>query len=891
MSKSAAVVLAAFFVISAFGYIVLQSNSEDSDDAESKNFQCDDGEYISLELQNNGNEDCSDGSDEDIIDHSKHAHAAPVLEAILVEVEGEQFVTGNVIHDHPMEVRINWVLVSAEGTLSGNNLATDMNGAWTFDIDVENRTQNIYITFRAHNLPEDTWSDNLTITIEADSTEVNNTVGDDGVSENQTGNNTENNTSNNDTNDGDGNYTNNTTFLPPGMHNFTILQSINGEEVNRSVLVHVPSFSDEASSHPLVFGLHGNGGQPSQFVGGWLDDLVEEFGVIAIYPEGVERSWNLGKEASQANEFEFFDEVFSLLSTYSNLDSSQRYGVGISNGAGMLHTLGSYNNSFNGIVPIVTSLTTENQPSEGGSYPAVLQILGEDDGLVPIDGGVGVAGHEFLSANQSLSTWASHNNCTQTPEQNVLNDASYHSLYRNCIEGKTVQGYIVNSAGHSIPPDWNGGLKNLVWDFISLTMGGEEIVVGCMDESASNYDPMANQDSPEMCNYDQEESYDATDLAQFWMDFFQCQTGGDRPAVDDLTTSNVELHQCEVSITLNETHLIITTNGLPNHDFETTLACSQAGDCATAQSYTWSIPRSPVNDTIGGHDSTNCPEANGDKECAPDRGAVAVAINGVPIYGPEDGPGGDAVASHHGVFNEDRQPIELGICHGHAAQGGTYHYHADANCMHWHPEEGESIENDYDDSTIQAVAQNTNDGNHSKVIGVAFDGYPIYGFWGYDEQMNVVEMKSSYQLKAGETGYNGIDSYEYVEGLGHLDACNGHFGPTPDFPQGIYHYHTTMQNGNGEMGFPYFLICYHGEADMSSEAGEGQGGGDGNCDGHGETWGPGIGPPPPGCEGGAGTQSSISQISTELVFDPTVLIILLLCVATGALVRKTRNHP
>ena len=212
---------------------------------------------------------------------------------------------------------------------------------------------------------------------------------------------------------------------------------------------------------------------------------------------------------------------------------------------------------------------------------------------------------------------------------------------------------------------------------------------------------------------------------------------------------------------------------------------------------------------------------------------------------------GDAVAAEHGAYNEDRQPIELGICHGHAAQGGTYHYHADGNCMHWHPENGESIENDYDESTIQAVAQNTYDGNHSKVIGVAFDGYPIYGFWGYDDQMNVVEMKSLYQLKSGETGYNGIDSYEFVEGLGHLDVCNGHFGLTPDFPQGIYHYHTTMQNGDGEMGFPYFLICYHAQRSI--------------CQAmqapakveerivqamvkHGVS---GIGPPPPGCEGGA----------------------------------------
>ena len=49
---------------------------------------------------------------------------------------------------------------STDGISSGDNLATDMNGSWTFDIVVEDRSENISITFRAHNLPEDTWSDN-----------------------------------------------------------------------------------------------------------------------------------------------------------------------------------------------------------------------------------------------------------------------------------------------------------------------------------------------------------------------------------------------------------------------------------------------------------------------------------------------------------------------------------------------------------------------------------------------------------------------------------------------------------------------------------------------------------------------------------------------------------
>ena len=372
-------------------------------------------------------------------------------------------------------------------------------------------------------------------------------------------------------------------------------------------------------------------------------------------------------------------------------------------------------------------------------------------------------------------------------------------------------------------------------------------------------------------------TYDSSDMGQFWLDVFRCQDGQDITPVDDLTTTATEALECSVSITMNETHITITSNGLPDHDFESTLACSEANDCTRAQNYEWSIPRSPTNDTSGGHDATNCPEANGDYECAPALGEVAIAINGVPFYGPEDGPGGDAVASQHGMYEEDRQNIELGVCHGHSGMGGTYHYHADANCLHWHPEEGDTIL-DYDISTPAAVAQNTANGSHSAVVGVAMDGYPIYGFWGYDDDMNVVEMKSSYKLKEGETGYNGIDDYVYVEGLGHLDVCNGHFGPTPEFPDGIYHYHSTMMNGEGEMGFPYFLLCYHGETYLD----EGGGGDNPDCSGHGVTWGPGIGPPPEGCGGGGpGAQSAEFQvISSNLTMSPYTMMMIVLFIST-----------
>ena len=77
-----------------------------------------------------------------------------------------------------------------------------------------------------------------------------------------------------------------------------------------------------------------------------------------------------------------------------------------------------------------------------------------------------------------------------------------------------------------------------------------------------------------------------------------------------------------------------------------------------------------------------------------------MSVNGAPIFGPEEGPGGDAVALHFDYFNENRQPIVLGWCTGHSAGPNGYHYHYDANCVYWEPAAGESMD-DYDLSKIQ----------------------------------------------------------------------------------------------------------------------------------------------------------------------------------------------
>src|SRR5690606_24265126 len=85
-----------------------------------------------------------------------------------------------------------------------------------------------------------------------------------------------------------------------------------------------------------------------------------------------------------------------------------------------------------------------------------------------------------------------------------------------------------------------------------------------------------------------------------------------------------------------------------------------------------------------------------------------------------------------------------------------------------------------------------------------------------DPSSPLVDLRSSYRLKAGprQGGPGGapdgtfVQDWEYVEGLGDLDACNGRSGATPEFPGGTYHYVLTD-------AFPVVPRCWHGLPDPS----------------------------------------------------------------------------
>lgn len=142
----------------------------------------------------------------------------------------------------------------------------------------------------------------------------------------------------------------------------------------------------------------------------------------------------------------------------------------------------------------------------------------------------------------------------------------------------------------------------------------------------------------------------------------------------------------------------------------------------------------------------------------------------------------------------------------HVQPSGHYHYHG---------------------VPVGMLTEAASRGEEMQLIAWAADGFPIYARFGYDHPMTFTSglrlMQSSYRLKATpDPGRPSEDivpmgaftaDWEYVDGLGDLDECNGRFGATPEFPEGIYHYFATDT-------FPYVQRCVKGSIENSPRAGE-----------------------------------------------------------------------
>jgi YHYH protein len=218
-------------------------------------------------------------------------------------------------------------------------------------------------------------------------------------------------------------------------------------------------------------------------------------------------------------------------------------------------------------------------------------------------------------------------------------------------------------------------------------------------------------------------------------------------------------------------------------------------------------PNAPVNQNFVFKITRNPVQNTGTLVNTP-MGHTGVWSNGVSVFNAKDGMS----YNNLGVWNRDAyifEGISFDNCLGHPAPNGEYHNHVNPTCLY-----------DDTDNTV-----------HAPIIGYAFDGFPIYGAYGFDNPNGTGifrKMQTSYQLRnitsrttlpdgtVLNTNQYGpaiggqyplgafLEDYEYVAGSGDLDEHNGRFCVTPDYPNGIYAYFVTIDVNENPV-YPYVI--------------------------------------------------------------------------------------
>jgi hypothetical protein len=246
--------------------------------------------------------------------------------------------------------------------------------------------------------------------------------------------------------------------------------------------------------------------------------------------------------------------------------------------------------------------------------------------------------------------------------------------------------------------------------------------------------------------------------------------------------SNVQLVQYSSS------YVYVSTNCVPEYAIG---PWPTNPNVPSAQNYVCEFPRNPVQNTGA---ATNV-----------GLGTIGLWSNGVSIFNPEDGfhwnSSTNAWAMGPGPnWNRNAyifEGVSFDSCLGHPNQTGTYHNHVNPRCLY---------------SDIDST-------HHSPIIGYAFDGFPIYGAYGYVSTTSasgpVKRMRSSYVLTTDTVRAGGpsvsawplgdcCEDYIYTAGAGDLDAHNGRFCYTPDYPDGTYAYFVTLDD-NLKPVYPFVL--------------------------------------------------------------------------------------
>lgn len=216
--------------------------------------------------------------------------------------------------------------------------------------------------------------------------------------------------------------------------------------VSRSFLIHVPANYDNTAPTPLLLDFH-----PMAFDANWQRsasgylELSDSAGFVAVWPQGIDNTWNVGPCCADSNvdDFGFVTKLVRQLSTEVCVDQRRIYASGFSFGGTMAYYLAcNHAETFAAVAVSSADLFAETETACAPSNPVgVISFRGTTDSVFPYEGGESNPPgqpnvvHEFQGALGTFETWAALDECVGEPSEA---DADGCSTHESCAEGTEV---------------------------------------------------------------------------------------------------------------------------------------------------------------------------------------------------------------------------------------------------------------------------------------------------------------------------------------------------------------------------------------------------------------------------------------------------------------------
>lgn len=278
------------------------------------------------------------------------------------------------------------------------------------------------------------------------------------------------------------------------------LETITHDEMERTYRLFVPSSYDETTPTPLLLMLHPAGGDGTSFAfRTGVNKRAEEDGIIVAYPEGPQGYWDYGYGLPEwadvypiNDDVGFINALLDELIVSYNIDETQIYAVGHSNGARFAFQLGcALGDRLAGIGAVAATISEDIvNACSPESRVSVFYMHGTEDMSTPWEGKPLYLGAEQVttawSAPNTVNFWVAQNRCDVEPDIVDLPDANPEDevfirqvTFSGCDDDHQVVFYAVLGGGHG----WLGGNLNLtptnynpsgyateyLWEFLSFS--------------------------------------------------------------------------------------------------------------------------------------------------------------------------------------------------------------------------------------------------------------------------------------------------------------------------------------------------------------------------------------------------------------------------------------